>query len=248
MLNHPVLNVPVHPSASLPPPPGLEGWLPAGVVVVCREITMPTEQESTAEERSYIQTAVAKRQREFLSGRLAARQALARLGVPTSEIPVAKSRNPVWPKEIVGSIAHSGLHCVAAVAKRADFLELGLDVEPAVPLEAKLWPRICGSLEMDWLMRRPERERGLWARHFFCAKEAVYKGQFPSTETFLEFHDLEVSLDPERTRFQVRLAPHARPPGLTAEARLHLEQRFARAWGSWRPAASSIFFAYACGS
>lgn len=164
---------------------------------------MPSVEETTARERAQVATAVAKRQREFLTGRVAARRALARLGVPVLELEVGPRRAPQWPPEVVGSIAHSAEWCLVAVARRNLVGGLGLDVEPARPLAAELWPRICTPGEQEWIAAQPQAERGLWALRYFCAKEAVYKCQFPRSGRFLGFHEVEV-------RFGDRQVFHAR--------------------------------------
>ncbi len=97
---------------------------------------------------------------------------------------------PRWPAGVTGSVSHSGSLCVVVVATRERVRGVGVDVEPAEPLERELWPEICTGGERSWLEAQSESERGSWARWFFSAKEAVYKMQSPLTGTFLEFHDV----------------------------------------------------------
>ncbi len=155
------------------------------------------------EEEAWIGRAMPKRRREFAAGRWCARQALARLGLADVPLPPGPDRLPRWPVGIVGSIAHSDTLCIAAVAWRRWVQALGVDAEPWQPLEGELWPLICTSAELAWLMWQPASLRGYLARALFSAKEAAYKCQYPLTGTLLDFPDLEVALDLPGGRFTV---------------------------------------------
>lgn len=229
------------PSAESLLPPALAGWLPAAAVAEHRKIAMPAPGESTLQERAQVAKAVAKRQREFLTGRAAARAALARLGVSADEVPIAANRTPIWPPGVVGSITHSASECLVAVARRADLRALGLDVEPAEPLEPELWPRICTAVELKWLHGLPAAAQGLWAKHFFCAKEALYKGQFPEFAVPLGFHDLVLRLDAGSQEFSARLAGASVCTELEPARRRELADFLENARGSWRLCQGSLF-------
>lgn len=123
---------------------------------------------------------------DFAMGRAAAAAALADLGAPDAEIPVGPDRAPVWPSDIVGSIAHTRGVAVAAVAWATAFRSLGIDVEPAERrIDAGTMRRI----------RRPEEEPNFGDREsvlaLFCAKEATYKALAPLGADKLGFHDVE---------------------------------------------------------
>ena len=158
------------------------------------------------EEAACIRRALVKRRREFTAGRLCAREALAKLGVRGFPIVVGKARLPVWPSGMLGSISHCDGYCGAAVAPRGEVLGIGLDVERAEPLEPALLERICSDIERERGTRLPA---GVGApdpgKLAFCAKESFYKCYFPLTGAFLGFKDVEVELDPGRSRFRARL-------------------------------------------
>ncbi|MDA1260670.1 MAG: 4'-phosphopantetheinyl transferase superfamily protein, partial [Planctomycetota bacterium] len=154
---------------------------------------------------------------------------------------VGADRAPVWPPEVVGSIAHSAEHCVAAVARRADFTGLGVDVEPAAALGSELWGRICTPAECRWIADQPESERGFWVRRFFCAKEAVYKCLQPLTGAFLGFQDVGLKFPRGTKEFTARLQPGARPEGLARPRLIALEGPMVDLRGSWREEVGSLF-------
>jgi 4'-phosphopantetheinyl transferase EntD len=219
----------------------LAGFFPAEVEFEVQAIRMPAEDETTPAERLCVAHTVPKRRREFLSGRAAARAALARLGIQGYDLLPQASRSPVWPEGIVGSISHGDELCIAAVAPHGRLTGLGVDCEPLQALEEPLWDRICTPGELQWILRQPLAERGIWARHFFSAKEAAYKFQHPITQTFLSFHDISVSFDPGAGKaFQIRgetqlsaggnATPGLRQAGLLLQA----------AHCSWRRAAGQV--------
>lgn len=146
-------------------------------------------------EQSYVSRATESRRREFAAGRSLARQAMTSLGVPQAAIPAALDRAPVWPAGIVGSISHCSRWCVAAVARSQDCSSIGIDVEPATPLETDLLDTICDDDELRWLARQAEPGRGLLAKAIFSAKESVYKAQYPLSRQMIDFHAVSVALD-----------------------------------------------------
>lgn len=146
-------------------------------------------------ERDAMIRAVPKRRREFEFGRAAARQALANLGRGAEVVPMGADRAPVWPRGIVGSISHCDQSCVAITADATRFNSVGIDVEPAVPLQPDLQEIICTSAETAWLDQQQSEQRGLLAKLIFSAKESTYKCQYPLTRHVFDFHGLELQVD-----------------------------------------------------
>lgn len=153
-------------------------------------------------EEAAIAAAVPRRKREYAAGRACARQALAALGASPVALPAGPDRLPQWPVGYVGSITHDERFAAAAVGRVADGVRsVGIDIEPAEPLPADLYEMICRPEELAWLGSRPASARGLMARALFGAKECAFKCQYPITRRMLEFHEVAVSLDPERETF-----------------------------------------------
>lgn len=181
--------------------------LPMGVAVSVTSPTGDIEPLWPVEERA-IQDAVPSRKREFAAGRAAARRALVALGRAPSAIPVGDDRAPVWPRAIVGSIAHDETSCIAVTAERDQYRSIGIDVEPSAPIEAELFQEICRAEELAWLRQLPFEKRGSVARRFFAAKEAIYKCQYPISRKVLGFEALSVVFD-RQGRFEARLMKDA---------------------------------------
>lgn len=137
--------------------------------------------------------AVPKRQREFSAGRAAARMALQ----SNDPLPMAPDRAPIWPPSWVGSISHSDTACLAIAAPEAHFRGLGLDLEPATPLERDLWEIILRPAEFSRLLEQDTAMQGLTAKLIFSAKEAVYKAKHPITKCLFGFEVLHLSVTEE---------------------------------------------------
>ena len=139
-------------------------------------------------EDAHLGRSVPKRRLEFAAGRMAARQAMRALGLPPQAIPAAPDRAPIWPEGIHGSISHSDSLCVAVVTQHPRWL--GVDIEPAMPLDATLLSEITGNRSTN-----PTRADLLAARRIFSAKEAAFKAQFPASGKVLGFGAVKVVLE-----------------------------------------------------
>jgi enterobactin synthetase component D / holo-[acyl-carrier protein] synthase len=169
-------------------------------------------------EREAIARSVPKRQSEFAAGRICVRRALTALGVPCGPLLSGYDRLPLWPQAIVGCISHTNGYCGAAIAREAEFLGIGLDVETIANVDERLAPLICTPSEIAWLTGQPiGRHRSLTAL-LFSAKECLFKCLFPITKEWFNFLDVSVEVrdDTFYADFADRLGgglPPARPPG-----------------------------------
>lgn len=136
--------------------------------------------------------AVPARLAEFAAGRRAARAAMAELGFLPVAIPHGPDRAPQWPDGVVGSISHTDGLCLAMVGRSGDWSGLGLDVEAARDIEPSLWPEILRPTELAALRALPDAAQGSAAMAVFVAKEAVYKAQYPTSRTLIDFQALSV--------------------------------------------------------
>jgi 4'-phosphopantetheinyl transferase EntD len=151
------------------------------------------------------------RLREFTAGRTVARRALATLGVAAAPIlPAPGARYTLWPEGTVGSISHTRDLCIAAVARRGLIVDgravasLGIDVEGAGLLEDALVREICRADELAHLRSMATPPSG-WPKLLFVVKEAVYKAWYPVTHIPLEFHQVELTIDPALRRFSASI-------------------------------------------
>jgi 4'-phosphopantetheinyl transferase EntD len=177
--------------------PSLQAALDAlslpGIMLGHRLISSGDELALMPEEAPAFANSVIKVRQASGAARIVARQLLARLGYPGVAVPKAPTGAPIWPQGVVGSLAHDARIALAAVAKSDEVAALGIDVEPAKPLPSDLLDMVATPQERARIEDDPYRGRLL-----FAAKEAVYKAVYPLDQTFLEHHDVEVSLADRR--------------------------------------------------
>ncbi|MCX5197372.1 4'-phosphopantetheinyl transferase superfamily protein [Streptomyces sp. NBC_00249] len=166
-------------------------------------------------EEALLARAVAKRRREFTSGRDCARRAMLGLGLPRLPLLRTPDGDPRWPRGVVGSITHCPGYCAAAVAATGDLLSVGIDAEVNAPLSEGVIALVSRPEERRWADAGPAGGSGVcWDRLLFSAKEAVFKAFFPLARQELTFQDAVIEAAPEDGRFEARvLVPAPRAGG-----------------------------------
>ncbi|MDH4555851.1 4'-phosphopantetheinyl transferase superfamily protein [Pseudomonas sp. BN417] len=153
-----------------------------------------------------IQRSVAKRQAEFLAGRLCARAALLDLtGRP--EVPaLGDDRAPVWPAGVTGSISHSHGLATALVADSQQWRGLGLDLEEPLAADRalRLAEEILTEAELQRLQGLSPEQQAERITLTFSIKESLFKALYPLVQKRFYFHDAEL-LDSDATSGRARL-------------------------------------------
>ena len=134
----------------------------------------------------------AKRQCEFLAGRLCAREALQQLCSERSVPAVGSDGAPQWPAGVVGSITHGGGRALAVVGAAGHYAGLGLDIEKWLP--APRAERLHGEiLTPSELQRFATRTDLAWLTTLaFSLKESLFKALYPLVQRRFYFHDAEL--------------------------------------------------------
>jgi enterobactin synthetase component D len=173
----------------------LQALLGSHAAVCCRSTDGDVGTLAVSEHPA-IARAVVHRQKEFAAGRAAAREAMQRLGRPAAPIPAQADRSPRWPEDLVGSISHSRATCIAVVAVKPHWKAVGVDVEPDQDLPRDVWDAIGLPQEIQRASALPPSLQARWMTRIFSAKEAYYKCVYPRVQRVLEFHQVEIVLDP----------------------------------------------------
>ena len=129
----------------------------------------------------------APRRADFLAGRLAAAEAMRRLGIEAGGVLGRTSEGaPAWPVGLVGSISHhSGFACAVVSDVAAG---IGVDIAP-----------LLAQSQLRAVVRRclidSERER--WQSPgdvavVFAAKESIYKAAHPRVGRYIGFDEADV--------------------------------------------------------
>ena len=151
-------------------------------------------QRSAVPPPASIQRSVAKRQAEFLAGRLCARAALQQLDNLDCVPAIGEDRAPVWPQHISGSITHSSGHAAAIVGHKAQWRGLGMDLENVLSLERaeRLAGEILTAAELQRMAMLPREQHALLVTLTFSAKESLFKALYPIVQKRFYFEHAEV--------------------------------------------------------
>lgn len=141
------------------------------------------------EERAFAETLQPLRRETWIGGRVALREALARMGGPEGPILATDRRAPRMPAGFVGSISHKSSIAVALVDRDRGWT-IGVDVEE--PGAAEIGPRILTAKEQTEVRDRPEE---ILVR--FSLKEALYKALDPWVKRYVGYTEVEVRPRPD---------------------------------------------------
>ncbi|MGY2165472.1 4'-phosphopantetheinyl transferase superfamily protein [Pseudomonas tolaasii] len=164
-------------------------------------------QRSAVPPPASIQRSVAKRQAEFLAGRVCARAALQQLDHLDCVPAIGEDRAPVWPAHISGSITHSTGHAAAIVGHKAQWRGLGMDLENMLPLERaeRLAGEILTADEMLRMASVPREQVALVVTLTFSVKESLFKALYPIVQKRFYFEHAEVVEWSESGQVRLRL-------------------------------------------
>lgn len=156
---------------------------PEGVVLVIRPWKRP------------IRSGTASRRSEFAAGRACARAALAALGIHDAPLPRLADGAVGWPPRVVGSIAHTDGCCGAAIAWRAGYPGIGLDIEQGGGILRDRWALFCGPREIARLQAAAGDQAERLARILFTAKESAFKAARSAAIPIPDPPAVEVEMD-----------------------------------------------------
>jgi len=137
----------------------------------------------------------AKRQSEYLAGRLCAKQALFELTGEALFPARGNDGRPLWPVGTTGSITHSHGHAAALVGFSERWHGLGLDLEPCLSLERalRLAPSLLTASEQSHLAAlKSAEEQAFYVTLSFSLKESLFKALYPLCLTRFYFQDAQM--------------------------------------------------------
>ena len=162
---------------------------------------------SAVEPPASVQRSVAKRQAEFLAGRLCARAALRQLAGLDVIPAIGDDRAPVWPAHISGSITHSTGRAAAIVAQKSQWRGLGMDLENL--LDPERAERLAGEIltpeELQRMAAGPRDQLAMHVTLTFSVKESLFKALYPIVQQRFYFEHAEVLEWNESGEVQLRL-------------------------------------------
>ncbi|MBF8723558.1 4'-phosphopantetheinyl transferase family protein [Pseudomonas guariconensis] len=169
--------------------------VPGAVLVSCTfdpsRLAVDDFQRADVEQSASLQRSVAKRQAEYLAGRVCARTALQQLDGRDYVPGTHEDRSPIWPTGIHGSITHGKGWAAAVVAADGDTQGLGLDQETL--LDDARADRLAGEILTPPELQRLDRNQlGLAVTLTFSLKESLFKALYPLTRQRFYFEHAEL--------------------------------------------------------
>jgi enterobactin synthetase component D len=137
--------------------------------------------------------AVAKRKAEFLAGRVCAQEALSRIGLPNSHVPIGAARSPIFPASYLGSISHTNDCAICVIAPRSKYVALGIDVELWMTMASaqELKSQILNETEIA-LCTQLELNFAQALTLCFSAKESFFKAYYDHVGRYFGFEAARV--------------------------------------------------------
>jgi len=146
-----------------------------------------------------------KRRAQFLAGRLAAKYALnsseslskRSLGETTQELSIGKHREPIWPRNLTGSISHSHQLSIATVKHQAtDRSGIGLDIQSLI--DQKMQHEIASTIltQSDSALMKQSvsgLSESMLFTLIFSAKESFFKAFFSTAGNYFGFDAVSVT-------------------------------------------------------
>ena len=171
------------------------------------QLALDDFRRSAIEPPASIQRSVAKRQAEFLAGRVCARAALQKLEGLSFSPAIGEDRAPVWPAHISGSITHSTGRAAAIVANKTHWRGLGMDLENLLNPERaeRLAKEILTPDELVRMAAAPAEHIALLVTLTFSVKESLFKALYPIVRQRFYFEHAEVLEWSESGEVRLRL-------------------------------------------
>ena len=182
---------------------------PEYISFFCTDFSAPPVFPLLPEEEKFLKTlSSTKRKTEFTLGRSCAHQALSKFKLESEPIlRITETREPSWPKDVRGSITHSGKFAAAAVGLVDDVSGIGIDLEClSRVVDFNISRHVCVEKELEWLKSLAPDQAKLGLRIIFSAKESIFKCLFPISKTYLYFKDATVTVDEANTEFTFTLS------------------------------------------
>ena len=146
--------------------------------------------------------AAQKRKAEYLAGRLAARHAMAGLGLPLQPVLSAEDRSPCWPEGVTGSISHrsadGAVTAFCLLGHQSVVRRLGVDSETVMSAEVcqAVKGQFTDHAEQSLLVAESNQKviplPALYTL-LFSAKETLFKALYPEVRCYFDFLDAELT-------------------------------------------------------
>lgn len=155
-----------------------------------------------------LQKAAPGRIEEYLGGRYCAFMAAKAIGITLSELEMSKTRAPIWPDDLVGSISHTKDFVISAVSSSNELLSIGIDAEKIISCQRResVQKLILRGEDKELLAKFDPKLREVLFTLIFSAKESLYKLLFPFCQCYFDFQEAFLTnIDLDTNSFIIKL-------------------------------------------
>lgn len=178
--------------------------------IEAREKSLPLSLEEESYLRSQmnipeqIETYHQNRKAEFLLGRWCAFKAYEKAtGKALGQLDIGDMRNPLWPKNTLGTVTHNENWVLSAVAIGEELQGLGIDIEVRDRVKPEIQRMIVTEDDLREIDGLTQNEL---LTLIFSAKECLYKALFPQVHKFFGFEAAAVTkIDLNKSEFEIKL-------------------------------------------
>lgn len=158
-----------------------------------------------------LESAIAKRQAEFLAGRSMAAIAQSSMGLIPGPVEIGGNRAPVWPEGLAGSISHARGHCACFLVAQTHG-HPGIDIETVTSGQAlRSIERMVLQPQERAILGRGDMPLEVAATLIFSAKECLFKALHPVVQRHFGFAAAELRALPGVGRLTLCLTEALHP-------------------------------------
>lgn len=155
-------------------------------------------------------TWVARRQAQFLAGRLAAKNAIGTTSQTNHQVLIGEHREPIWPIGLTGSISHSQQTSIAAIKRTLTSQSgLGIDIQSLIDAQTQtqISPTIISNDESVLIKNSVTRlSESLLFTLVFSAKESFFKALFNTVHEYFDFDVVTlINIDEQAQQITLRV-------------------------------------------
>ncbi|EKK3320056.1 4'-phosphopantetheinyl transferase superfamily protein [Salmonella enterica] len=135
-----------------------------------------------------MQASVSKRRAHYFAGRVAAKSALSNIGIENFTLLNGKHMEPLWPRNIVGSLSHSEKFAACAVNRSFMSSGVGIDVESFISKKTarEIFELVVNNRESE-LIYSSMYDFTVMMTLIFSAKESLFKALYPHVGYYFDF-------------------------------------------------------------
>ena len=140
-----------------------------------------------------IKISISKRKAHYFAGRFLSKIILSKMGIIDFNLLSGTGNEPLWPKNIIGSLSHTENHAICAITLPIETTVIGIDIQEYISKVTanEIWSSIITSSEKEFLSMI-KIDFPILLTLVFSAKESLLKALYPSVKYFFDFDSAKI--------------------------------------------------------